>query len=547
MEVFKVNVKIDAGNQRIEKSIQVRKGENLLTALQREFSDMKLRMDNKYGLEVAEIAGIKKSRKAGVHFKIDGKVPVFSENGKKLYLSLYHIDVARNMDLHLELVSIGCDFSNSVIDPRLSFRTPNFDLEELQGVPQNISLKFHKYAVQEYQRCIWILNMRRQAFQFDSLPKAKLPLEVEFSFGSKKPEQIPEEIRQPLLHEELVFADALQINAVEAPLTSSPEPTQPSPRKKPYRLIQDALPSAENPLSDAIPPALGASIPNSATQIRTNSAKSARKSRAIPSTPVKLSVPWHQKIGHVPASSLKGIKAIIFDLDGVVVDSEHAHLATFNQVLEELGIKIDEKTWNHNYTGVGSFRIIEDVFRRNGISHNVREWVGKRAELYQKYIEKNGLPEIPGFVAFHSFVKQHGIKTIVASGGHRSHIAASLKSIGLPKMRYVGLEDVLHPKPHPEMFLLAAKKLGVKPSECIVFEDSLAGVTAARSAGMGCIALSTTLPAKVLAGRAIAIVPNYRSKKVRNLVLRLISKKKEGAVSKKANAKAHLRRTPKRS
>ncbi|MCX6772331.1 MAG: HAD family phosphatase [Candidatus Micrarchaeota archaeon] len=540
MEFFKVNVKIDGGHGQTGKSISVRKGENLLTALQREFSDMKLCMDRKYGLEVAQIAGIKKSKTAGVHFKIDGKVPTFLENGSKLYLSLYHIDVSRNMDLHLELVSIGCDFSNSVVDPRLSFRTPNFDLEELPGIPQNISLKFRKSSVLDYPHRLWMLPLRWQAFQFDSLPKAKSKVEFEFLFGSKKPEQFQDEILPLHQHGTPSFAEIAQLAEVPLAPVSSPQPTQPSPRKKPQRLIQGApsLAIEAAPTQNIVQANAASHIPRG-LQNR-NAPKSIFKS-------AKFTAQLHAKAEHVPVSSLKGIKAIIFDLDGVVVDSEHAHLATFNQALEELGIKIEEKTWKHNYTGVGSYRILEDLFRKNHLPYNVKEWVGKRAEIYQKYIEKNGLPEIPGFVAFHSFIKKHGIKTIVASGGHRPHIAASLRSIGLPKMKYVGLEDVKNPKPHPEMFLLAAKKIGVKPSECIVFEDSLAGVTAARSAGMACIALSTTLPAKMLQGRAIAVIPNYNAKRLRKLVVQLVAKNRATPVSNMGRAKAKPRRTPKRS
>jgi HAD superfamily hydrolase (TIGR01509 family) len=236
-----------------------------------------------------------------------------------------------------------------------------------------------------------------------------------------------------------------------------------------------------------------------------------------------------EKVKAVQLSALSGIKAIIFDLDGVVVDSEKAHLATFNQVLRPLGVSIGPRAWGRNYTGIGSVRIMEDVFQKNGIRGDAQALVEKRAKAYQEHLERQGLPAIEGFMEFHSMVSQQGVRSMVASGGHRPHIATSLRSIGLPSMQFVGLGDVKRPKPNPDIFLLAAKRLGVKPSQCIVIEDSLSGVRAAAAAEMGCIALSTTLPASVLQGKAGAVFQNYRSKKMRKLVLRLIfGKKKAG-------------------
>ncbi|MEM2138060.1 MAG: HAD family phosphatase [Candidatus Anstonellaceae archaeon] len=233
-----------------------------------------------------------------------------------------------------------------------------------------------------------------------------------------------------------------------------------------------------------------------------------------------------KKSAPIPLSSLAKFRAVIFDLDGVAVNSERAHLQTFNMTLAPLGLKIDEKTWKRNYTGTGSRSIMEDVFTRNGIRENVDEWVAKRAEVYQKFVERHGLPEISGFKDFNSYLVSQGVATAVASGGHNSHIAASLQSLGLPKMLFVGQENVSRPKPAPDLFLLAAKRLKVKPSQCIVFEDSHVGIEAARRAGMPCIALSTTLPKKEIDGKAAFVVPNFRSMVLRKLFAKLIRKRR---------------------
>lgn len=228
----------------------------------------------------------------------------------------------------------------------------------------------------------------------------------------------------------------------------------------------------------------------------------------------------------VPFSSLKNFKAAIFDLDGVSVDSEKAHLKSFNETLAPLGVRISEGYWRRNYTGTGSYSIMEDVFRRNWVNESAKEWVAKRAVVYQKYVEKYGLPEIAGFKLANSYLNAQGVATAVASGGHNSHIAASLQSLGLPKMLFVGMENVARPKPSPELFLLAAKRLKVRPSECVVFEDSFVGIEAARRAGMPCIALSTTLPKKEIKGKAALVISNFKSPALRRLFARLIRRRR---------------------
>jgi beta-phosphoglucomutase-like phosphatase (HAD superfamily) len=231
------------------------------------------------------------------------------------------------------------------------------------------------------------------------------------------------------------------------------------------------------------------------------------------------------KFSPIPLPTVKNLQAVIFDLDGIAVDSERAHLETFNSVLAHFGVKIDGQRWRQQYTGVGSFAIMRDVFARHGIKEDVREWVARRADVYQKYVARHGLPEMTGFKKVKRQLEAAGVKTIIASGGHRLHIAESLRAISLPMMRYVGLEDVKNQKPAPDLFLLAASCAKAKPSQCIVFEDSLAGIKAAQAAGMPCIALATTLPKEKLAGKASLVVKGYNSPQLRIVINRLIRNK----------------------
>ncbi|MEM4554229.1 MAG: HAD family phosphatase [Candidatus Anstonellaceae archaeon] len=424
---------------------------NLFALIRRNFSDMKFIIDKKYGAEISEIGGLKKSFNQGIHFTINGMVPwtVDPQTGKKLYLSLYHITATpQNLagsHLVLELVSISCDFAGSVVDARLEFRTESFQLESL--LPPTFSLA--------------------QASKFDAIKidysKMRFLYDIAFVKGKQEKQAAP----------------ALSISF----LSASQEPALQQPKE--LGPFFEQLPAPQDILEQSLPPR-----------------------------------PHQETTRHRPQLVLEHpkIKAVIFDLDGVVVDSERAHLESFNRFLAQFGIKIDQKRWRKNYTGIGSVKIFEDICKRHGLKQDIKKLVQGRAKIYLGYIKKHGLPAIKGFKDFHSFLEKQGIKTIVASGGHKKHIQASLASIGL-KMKFVGLEDVSHPKPNPEIFLLAAKKLKVQPQECLVIEDSLSGIKAAKAAGMKVVALSTTLPSVQLKGKADAVFKDFRSKRLRSLIL----------------------------
>lgn len=186
-------------------------------------------------------------------------------------------------------------------------------------------------------------------------------------------------------------------------------------------------------------------------------------------------------------------KAIIFDLDGVIADSEELHLYSFNDVVKKFGIKINMMEWSTRYVGTGTFFIMSDVLKSNGIDEDVKPLIKRWRRNFIGLLGKKKIRTIPGFTKFNTLINRLKLKKIIASGGHNRIIFLMLKSLGLEKeFKFVSIDDVKNRKPHPEIFLLAAKRLGIKPNECIVIEDTIAGVEAAKRAGMICIALTTT-------------------------------------------------------
>jgi len=188
------------------------------------------------------------------------------------------------------------------------------------------------------------------------------------------------------------------------------------------------------------------------------------------------------------------IKAIIFDFDGVIAHSEPLHRKSLNMTLKQLGITIPLKLYKEKYVGLGSLGIMEDIFKTHGIRRSARFWVRKRMKVFRELVKKEGVKPVKGFMKFNRLLDKIGMKKIIASGGYRKNVLIMLKCLKLEKeFQFISREDVKKRKPDPEALLLAAKKLGVKPSECLVFEDSPYGIEAARRAGMKCVALTTSL------------------------------------------------------
>jgi beta-phosphoglucomutase-like phosphatase (HAD superfamily) len=241
----------------------------------------------------------------------------------------------------------------------------------------------------------------------------------------------------------------------------------------------------------------------------------------------------------VPFSALTSFKAVIFDLDGVIVDSEMVHPRTFERALAAYGVKIDNAHWKRHYTGIGSYAIFDDLVKRHHIPEDARELVKRRNDIYMQEIQRNRLPVILGFPQVHRMLVKNGIKEAVASGGHANHVKESMLSAGIKGVPFVAIEHVKKGKPSPEIFLRAAKKIGVKPNECIVFEDSLSGMEAASRAGMPCVALSTTMPRRELARRAALVVKDFRAKRLQRLLALLLAgknEKRDGKLGKRAGS-----------
>lgn len=185
------------------------------------------------------------------------------------------------------------------------------------------------------------------------------------------------------------------------------------------------------------------------------------------------------------------LSTVIFDLDGTLIDSEANYHHSDQQFLEARGIHLPEEHWK-DVVGVGSRSFLRTLQRDYGLTGDLDDLLAEKDSCYLKIARGNtrAFPQMQLFVeACHS----RGIKMAVASGSSREAIEKTLGWAGLGQYFpvRVSADEVAGGKPQPDIFIEAARRMGVDPGECLVIEDSQYGVTAGKAAGMVCAAIPT--------------------------------------------------------
>lgn len=189
---------------------------------------------------------------------------------------------------------------------------------------------------------------------------------------------------------------------------------------------------------------------------------------------------------------MKTIKACLFDLDGVVVDTAKYHFIAWKALAEELGFNFTPED-NERLKGVSRMQSLEILLEIGGMEFSEPEklvMAEKKNTLYVSYIEKMAPDEtLPGVEKFLQELRQNGIK--IALGSASKNAPMILERIQLSGMFDVIVDgnSISEAKPDPEVFLKGAEKLSVLPEHCVVFEDAIAGIEAARNAGMYCVGI----------------------------------------------------------
>jgi beta-phosphoglucomutase len=187
-------------------------------------------------------------------------------------------------------------------------------------------------------------------------------------------------------------------------------------------------------------------------------------------------------------------QAIIFDLDGVIVDTAHYHYIAWKRLASEFNINLTPQQ-NELLKGVSRMRSLEIILELGNIHLEEAEkerLAEKKNKWFVEYIESIRPEEIfPGVRELLQSIRQQGIKVALASSSKNAPRVIELLGIAHEFDAVVDGTMVTHSKPDPEIFLLAANKLDVKPADCVVFEDAEAGVEAALAAGMKCVGVGS--------------------------------------------------------
>ena len=188
------------------------------------------------------------------------------------------------------------------------------------------------------------------------------------------------------------------------------------------------------------------------------------------------------------------IKAIIFDLDGVIVDTAHYHYLAWKRLAGEMGIDLTLER-NELLKGVSRMQSLEIILDFGGIKLSDAEKeriANKKNSWFVEYVNKMKPEEIfPGVKEILKSMRGAGLKVALASSSKNAQTVLHLLNIQNEFDAIVDGNMIIHSKPDPEIFLLAAAKLGVDPASCVVFEDAEAGVEAALAAGMKCVGVGS--------------------------------------------------------
>ncbi len=212
------------------------------------------------------------------------------------------------------------------------------------------------------------------------------------------------------------------------------------------------------------------------------------------------------------------LKAVIFDMDGVLIDSEPFHLVVNEKIFANLGINLSEDEY-HSLIGTTHKDMWSTIKKRYNLPQSVPELVNMQVNGNVNYIKNEKIEAIKGVTDLLSEIFNEKIKIGIASSSPTEVIELVINKLGISHYfsAIVGGEKIERGKPAPEIFLKAAKLLKAEPNNCLVIEDSKNGVTAAKAAGMKCIGFKNPNSGNQDLRKTDLIVDNYDSLKINTL------------------------------
>lgn len=210
---------------------------------------------------------------------------------------------------------------------------------------------------------------------------------------------------------------------------------------------------------------------------------------------------------------MQALKAILFDHDGTLVDSEAVHCQLWLDVLKPYGVSFSEDDYIRRYSGMPTIANARDLVARFALPVSAEDLSARKIAVAAEFLTHNAFPLMPQARAILDHFAAQGLVLAVVTGAGHDAVRASLRAHGLLERfaTVVSCDDVAHSKPAPDCYLLAAQRLGLSPAECIAIEDTEHGLVAAADAGVPCIAIPNAMSAHHDFSRATVILPDLQA------------------------------------
>lgn len=211
------------------------------------------------------------------------------------------------------------------------------------------------------------------------------------------------------------------------------------------------------------------------------------------------------------------LKAVLFDIDGTLLDNNHYHKQAWMQYLKSEGKEISDDDFKDKISGRTNLDAVQHIFDKEMSEEEAEKYYLKKEEIYRKLYEPHIAP-IKGLIDFLNELQQHNITMALATSGIQVNIDFMFEHVPIKHFfqTIIQSKDIENGKPDPEIFIKTAKALGIPADNCIVFEDSTSGVEAGKAANMKVVALTTTHTPKEL-DAADLVINDYTDVNVERL------------------------------
>ncbi|NMN38151.1 HAD family hydrolase [Pedobacter sp. SG918] len=191
------------------------------------------------------------------------------------------------------------------------------------------------------------------------------------------------------------------------------------------------------------------------------------------------------------------IKALLFDLDGTLIDFEKFHFDCWNKFLCTYEVRLDFKDWLANYAGIPLPKNAKTIIDRYKIEEDLEGFISRREKITFDGFRTTDIQLMPFALEFIKFAYEKGLTLAVVTASPKIDVEAVFERNGLAKYfsLFITRTDVSKSKPDPESYNLCVERLGLEKDECLVFEDTLNGVKSALAAGITCYAIQSNVRA----------------------------------------------------